>query len=85
MQQIKYQFNSMKNDAYTQHKERQKAKIIRMQEETQPTLEETMKFRDELSRELKMNPIWKQNIQLQSILQRHNSRFEQQQKNLEEK
>ena len=85
MQQIKYQFNSMKNDAYSQHKDRQKAKLIKMQEETQPTLEETIKFRDELSRELKMNPIWKQNIQLQSILQRHNNRFEQQQRNLEEK
>lgn len=85
IQNIKMQFICMPNDMTVRQKEIQKQKIQKMQEETEPTVDEQIRFQEELQRELKLNPIWKQNIQIQDILQKHEMRFEQQEKTLEEK
>ena len=52
----------------------QAAKIQRLAEGMQPTLEEQNQFREELARELKENPVRKQKEQLERLEAKHASR-----------
>lgn len=53
---------------------RERAKIEKLSKEMKPSMEEENKFREELQHELKQNPVFKQNIQIDQIDQKWQKR-----------
>ena len=66
-------------------REKEKAKIKKIAEETKPTLEEQTRFREELELVWKNNALYKQDQQLNKIQMKHDKRMMYLEKNIEEK
>lgn len=54
---------------------REKAKMKKLSIEMKPSMEEENKFREELQHELKNNPVFKQDLQIQKIEEKYQKRL----------
>jgi hypothetical protein len=67
------------------YSEKRRLQIQKMEKEVEPTLEEIDQMKEDIEREMKLNPIYKKSIMLEDIQDKHKTRMDYMEKNFQEK